>query len=395
MDFSSFQKFITSVPKLLNDKGLKSHEDPEFLQNILTVEVVFILSAMLGLFLFHKIRKYKRRKLKETQKEIRQGLTYFINKNSKPNFNFISENGWDHLPVLLPVVESIDKKFQLDVRWLFVMDELFEQVLFPLARKNAMSPWWIKRNWALRCLSIVPRKQDEALFLNFLCDPSTHNRFMAIKPLLKVGSAHSLNVIVEVMEDENRHTQAVFLAVTKFGGDNFYGAIRERLKREQDPAAKRVCIDILSDALESSDLFLIKKDLFRSDKSLRLTALRCLGKFDMHHSTQLLLGFLKDDLWEVRSLAAKFLGNRKAFQAIPLLVETACDRNWWVRLNSIQALFELGDSGLLALETITPEKDKYAYEMLQYVRTLQEQETRESREKEKFLKLLTNEKKSA
>jgi HEAT repeat protein len=251
------------------------------------------------------------------------------------------------------------------------MDDLLENILFPIARKEAMSPWWTKRNWALRCLSLSPRKQDEIYFLNFLCDPATHNRFSAIKPLLQIGSASSLNVIVEVMEDENRHTQAVYLAMTRFGGEHFYEAIRERLKREHDPAAKRVCIDILSDSLENSDIFLIKRSLFDQDKSLRLTAIRCLGKLEMHHSTQLLINFLEDDLWEVRSLVAKFLGSRKAYQAIPLLLENACDKNWWVRLNSIQALFDMGDSGRLALETITPEKDKYAYEMLQYVRTLQ------------------------
>lgn len=370
MKFSSFQKFIQYVPELLASK--KTQDNPDLLQNILVVEAFFILSAMAGLFLYHRLVKRKNRKTLEIRQIIRKRLVYYVKKKKRPDFKFITDNGWNKLPLILPVVESLDTKFKMDVQWLFVMDELLEQVLFPLAREYAMSPWWNRRNWALRCLTLSPRKKDETYFLNFLCDPSTHNRFGAIRPLLKVGSAYSLNVIVEVMEDENRHTQAVFLAMTKFGGDNFYEAIRERLKRELDPAAKRVCIDILSDSLEHSDLFLIKKSLFDHDKSLRLTALRCLGKFKLHHSTQLLISFLSDDMWEVRSLAAKFLGSRKAYQAIPLLVTNACDRNWWVRLNSIQALFDMGDSGRLALTTITKEKDKYAYEMLQYVKALRE-----------------------
>ncbi|MCF8059602.1 MAG: HEAT repeat domain-containing protein [Bacteriovoracaceae bacterium] len=372
MKFPSFQKFIQFVPEILSKD--KAQGSSDFLQTILATETVFIISTMVILFLYHRFTKRKIQKIKETRESIKEKLIFFMENNEKTNFDFIVENRWDKLPIILPTIESMNHKFESNIQWLFVMNELLEKILFPLARKDAMSFWWDKRNYALRCLSLSPRKKDEAFFLNFFCDSSTHNRFGALRPLLKIGSAYSLNLIVEIMGDENRHTQAVFLSMTKFGGENFYAAIRERLIREHDPQAKRVCIDILSDSLEQSDLFLIRKDLFDKDKSLRLTALRCLGKFTIHHSTQLLIGFLDDEMWEVRSLAAKFVGARKAYQSIPLLLKNACDQNWWVRMNSIQALFDMGDSGRLALETITKEKDKYAYEMLGYVKALRDDE---------------------
>ncbi|MCR9203801.1 MAG: HEAT repeat domain-containing protein [Halobacteriovoraceae bacterium] len=358
------------------------YQHPAILENILLIEMFLVLFGIGILFFFHKLNQQRQTKKRKIQEEIRKRLIFLVENKKKPGFNFLTKNGWNKIKLVLPVVEGINKKYSENIYWLFVMDALLDEVLFPQARDLAMSPFWFKRNLALRCLSLSPRKQDESYFLNFLCDPITHNQFGAIKPLLEVGSAYSLNVIVEVMESENRHTQAVFLSMTKYGGSNFYEAIRLRLQRETDPAAKRVCIDILSDSLERSDLFLIKKSLFDKDKQLRLTALRCLGKFEIHHSTQLLLSFLSDDLWEVRSLAAKFLGKRKAYQAIPKLRENACDRNWWVRMNSIDALFELGDSGRIALESITPEKDRYAYEMLQYVQSIKDEEGRERKARE-------------
>lgn len=382
------QSLASKFTIFLKTQGGSEH--PAFLENILVLEMIMVMLGITILFLFHRFTQIKQRNKREIQREIRNRLLYLVKKKKKPSFGFLMKYGWDEISLLVPVIESLNKEYSEDLQWLFVMDSLLDRILFPKARKLAMSPFWFKRNWALRCLSLSPRKQDETYFLNFLCDPMTHNRFGAIRPLLEVGSAYSLNVIVEVMEDENRHTQAVYLSMTKYGGSNFYEAIRERLKRESDPQAKRVCIDILSESLERSDLFLIKKSLFDKDKSLRLTSLRCLGKFEMHHSTQLLMGFLKDDLWEVRSLAAKFLGLRKAYQAIPSLIENACDRNWWVRLNSIEALFEMGESGKMALETITEEKDKYAFEMLQYVKSVRgiKEETKE--EEERILSLVSN-----
>jgi HEAT repeat protein len=43
------------------------------------------------------------------------------------------------------------------------------------------------------------------------------------------------------------------------------------------------------------------------------------------------------------------------------------DKAWWVRINSANALANFGDEGITALESISLEEDKFAYETAQTV----------------------------
>jgi hypothetical protein len=114
MKFSSFQKFIQYVPELLASK--KTQDNPDLLQNILAVEAFFILSAIAGLFLYHRLVKRKIRKTIEIRQTIRKRLVYYVKKKKKPDFKFITDNDWNKLPLILPVVESLDTKFKMDVQ---------------------------------------------------------------------------------------------------------------------------------------------------------------------------------------------------------------------------------------------------------------------------------------
>jgi len=345
------------------------YDNQSFLGKVLIVEAVLIIFAMSALFLYHKVNNRTLKRLKKSQSKLQVLCESYLG-GDEVNWNSLVQS-CQNLSLSLPTLEKLNKNYSENIDWLFLLDELLDNHILPLAREQATSLWWTKRNWALRALSLSPRKKDETLFLNFLMDPIAHNRFAAIKPLIKIGSKSSQNIIIELMKKENRHTQAVYIEMMKIGGEQLFQTIRERLKNDPSPDAKRVCIDILSESLEQSDLFIIKQSISSTDKALRLTAIRCLGKFEVHHSTQILLKFLEDDEWEVRSLAAKFLGIRQAYQAIPNLLKNTSDRSWWVRMNSVSALNKMGYSGQNALETITPEKDRYAYEMVQYVHAIE------------------------
>ncbi len=388
MEIPDLQSLWSSLLELYY-RGVFTYDNQSLLGKILIVETVLICLSMAFLFFFHKINNRKLVKLKKSQFQLNELCLKFI-EHSNADMPTIIKNCQD-LSLCIPTLENLNREHSENIQWLFFIDELLDETILPKARLQARAFWWTKRNWALRALSLSPRKKDEALFLNFLMDPVAHNRFAAIRPLLKIGSDSSKNIVIELMKQENRHTQAVFIEMMKFGGEQLLEVIRKRLKNDPSPDAKRVCIDLLSESLEESDLFLIKQSLHSTNKSLRLTAIRCLGKFNNYHSTQILLGFLEDQEWEVRSLAAKFLGIQEAYQAIPNLLTNTSDRNWWVRMNSVSALNNMGYSGKVALETITPEKDRYAYEMVQYVYALESEMplTKDSKEEsEKSISLL-------
>lgn len=74
MNFSSFQKFIKNVPTFFNNEKVSEFQDPELLHDVLTLEVIFIVMAILALVLYHNIAISRRKKLKQKQKRIRKAL---------------------------------------------------------------------------------------------------------------------------------------------------------------------------------------------------------------------------------------------------------------------------------------------------------------------------------
>lgn len=369
MDISFASKFISHLNSFYV-KSVHFFEHASLLEKAIVLESVLVVSLICVLLLFHKARQKHLVGIYRIQKGLRNYLVNKIETHEKYDPEFFEKNMYE-LNIIVPVIEKLNDEYSQDVHWLYYLDEILENYLFPLARKRALSLRWTTRNWALRCLSLSPRFDDEHLFLGFLFDPKAHNRFASIRPLLNLKSPYSANSIVDVMSGENRHTQAIYIAMMKFGGDRFFDVIRKRLMRESDSESRRVCIDILSESLNNSDIFLIQQDIRSHDKALKLTAIRCLNKFKVHHATQLLVTFLDDEDWEARSLASKFLGDRKAIQAIPKLLKNASDKNWWVRMNSILSLKQMGMAGESALETITPDGDRFAYEMLQHLNTIE------------------------
>ena len=80
MDFPAFQKFIQHIPTLLQEKGSEAYGDPQLLQNILIIEFFFILSSILGLFLYHRIVRRRIKNTKSIQNEIKKRLTFLVEK---------------------------------------------------------------------------------------------------------------------------------------------------------------------------------------------------------------------------------------------------------------------------------------------------------------------------
>lgn len=339
------------------------------LGKVLAVEFV-IIGITIGVVLFYnKIKLNKYKKSFALQNDIFKFFTDAINKKKFVSSDAIRPE-WRKLSLIVPVLAKLNKRFEKNTDWLFLLDHLMDNLLLPMARHDSTSAHWINRYWALRCMIIDPRPSDEEYFMSFLMDPVAHNRFIALGPLLKIGTNYSVHTIIESMKKENRHTRAVYIDLMKNSGRDFLEFVRERLLDEEDPEVRRVCIDIISDSVENSDIFLLKRDIGSANKHLKLTAIRCLNKFDNFHATQMLLKYLRDDDWEVRSLTSKLIGLRKAYQAIPQLLINLRDKNWWVRFNAALALAKLDRPGLEALSSVTSEQDKYAYQMAQYVKRL-------------------------
>jgi HEAT repeat protein len=62
----------------------------------------------------------------------------------------------------------------------------------------------------------------------------------------------------------------------------------------------------------------------------------------------------------VRAMAAKALGRIHFQAAVPVLAMAVRDPEWWVRANAAEALRQMGEPGIAALEALLDDSDNYA-----------------------------------
>lgn len=79
------------------------------------------------------------------------------------------------------------------------------------------------------------------------------------------------------------------------------------------------------------------------------------------------MGLLGDAAWQVRAQSAAGLGATGAVRAAESLRSALNDKSWWVRLRAALSLRRLGPVGAEILRRVTPEEDRYAYEMARYI----------------------------
>ena len=92
---------------------------------------------------------------------------------------------------------------------------------------------------------------------------------------------------------------------------------------------------------------------------LRAQAALALGKIGNPDDLPALVEAGSDEAWPVRALAASALGMIGDVSTIPTLRELTVDREWWVRLNASRALANMGPAGEKALAGLLEGEDRY------------------------------------
>jgi HEAT repeat protein len=81
-----------------------------------------------------------------------------------------------------------------------------------------------------------------------------------------------------------------------------------------------------------------------------------------------MIALLADPAWEVRSAAARALGQLGQPTAVYELNQALADSAWWVRFNAASSLLRLGKEGRAALETnSTRHRDAFARDICRQV----------------------------
>ncbi len=95
---------------------------------------------------------------------------------------------------------------------------------------------------------------------------------------------------------------------------------------------------------------------------VRAQSVLALGKVGDPDDVPLLLRAARDPEWPVRAQVANALGMIGDVSALGTLVEMCSDREWWVRHNATRALARMGPAGRDALLDVIRGQDRYARE---------------------------------
>ena len=273
------------------------------------------------------------------------------------------------IPFLLLTIIKIDEEIK-DPHWNQIKKAIFETVLYPLAHKLSYAKRWTKRIQAAEYFLLVVDKKNEPHLLHLLRDTIPFIQCSAAYGAAKLGTSQCVNAIIDEMNKVDRFLRIPFREALLRGNEQGFKHIEKRLESDGDPCTRISCLEVLSDHMNAHVAELARGDLYSTSKNLRLAAIRALGHYPDSESVSSLIPLLKHSEWEIRAIAARslgYLGEKGTISELSLLLR---DQIWWVRMNSAIALKRLGEEGTKVLELQNPHEDRYAYEMAQYVLTL-------------------------
>ncbi|MFZ4077748.1 MAG: HEAT repeat domain-containing protein [Legionellaceae bacterium] len=235
-----------------------------------------------------------------------------------------------------------------------------------LTRKYEQSHDWYKRYLTCRIVQSLPEALEHERLLALLNDPVPLVSLTAAKLAIMNQSQELMDSVLDTFAQGRRIQQSLCSQLLVTTNINIIPLIKNRLQREQDPYIKAFCYRILLEIprdREQAEENL--EDINSTNVDLALAAL----SYSAHQypSSMRSLGvlLLKDERWEIRARAAKLLGESGDTSVVSSLEESLYDSNWWVRINTAEALSALGTKGLAILKHQHQKKDPFAYDLAQ------------------------------
>lgn len=278
----------------------------------------------------------------------------------------------EHLSLnpLLEIIKKIDQQFNKNVAWGKKREEIMQNWILPEARKLSDSTDWFDRFTACQAfeLAIQQNPVDEPIVKKLLYDEIPIVALDAEKIAIRFNSQTLVDAIADCFS-KTRHVQQSFYAeLLPEDSKTLAPLFANTLSRSDSPYVKAFCYRALSVFLESFETIpSLEQDIHSENLELKLAALNYLAHTDSKKAEIELKAALKNPVWEVRAKAANLLGRLQIVSSAHLLETTLRDSEWWVRINSAEALLKLGEPGIKILKDQTPEKDRFAYETAQSV----------------------------
>lgn len=271
--------------------------------------------------------------------------------------------------ILIEIVEEMDRRFS-DKCWQDTKRALLNKYLKPRAKKWCHSRFWSRRYRAARIyhLDTIPEEAPEAILL--LKDKNFYIRMLAVKCLVALATREAVFQLMRQMSFEHHYSRYAYHDAIRQLPEYMMTFIVEIFREAKDIPMQVACIDALSSRPSIEAIPFIVSAADTTYPEIRLA----IAQFAEQQLEPLLVpalqGYLNDNNDDIRTLAAKALGELKAESAIPRLEELLQDPVWEVRLQASLTLKRLGSKGREVLERQDWDLNPIAYEIARYTLTL-------------------------
>jgi len=187
-------------------------------------------------------------------------------------------------------------------------------------------------------------------------------RAVAARALARIGTPEAAVALAETLNDPSELTRLRMAENLERIGLLAVGPLVEALENG-DPPARVLAARVLGNlrAFETRP-FLCEAMRDDSLDDLRAQAALALGRIGDPNDVPALLEAAADRSWSVRAQVANALGTIGKTSTIPTLQKLTLDQEWWVRLNASRALANMGPAGERALAGLLESEDRYARE---------------------------------
>lgn len=238
---------------------------------------------------------------------------------------------------------------------------------FARVRNEARSRVWWKRLRAARALSVLASPAELPTVLALVHDPNHAVRLAAALTLRRLPRRELLEAVLGLALEARAVARGFLVEALADPTSDLIQLLLERLGTATDSEEQRTLLDLAGELRIPGLLNSILRHVGSDDLEVRIATARALGAYPHPRSSRSLRQLLADPCWQVRAQSAAALGAIAAAEARHDLRRSLGDENWWVRLRSALALRKLGPMGSEILAAMTPEEDRYAHDIAQYV----------------------------
>lgn len=184
-------------------------------------------------------------------------------------------------------------------------------------------------------------------------------RAVAARALARIGTPEAAGTLAQTLNDPSELTRLRMAENLERIGLLAVGALAETL-RHGNPPARVLAARVIGNLRAFEARPALREAMLDGEfPDLRAQVALALGKISNPDDLPVLLEAAADRAWPVRAQAASALGLIGDVSTIPTLQKLTVDREWWVRLNASGALANMGPTGEKALASLLEGEDRY------------------------------------